>query len=68
MRLVALIILVPGRASNAATVSIYGSEVLHIKMRLVALIILVPGIASNSATVSSCEGFKSCMQRCTSLQ
>ena len=54
MRLVALIILVPGRASNSATVSCYeGSKFCIQKIRLVALIILVPGRASKSATVSS---------------
>ena len=62
MRLVALIILVPGRASNSATVSSYeGSKFCQKKMRLVALIILVPERASNSATVSSYEGSKFCI-------
>ena len=43
MRLVALIILVPGRASNSATVSSYeGFKFCIQKMRLVALIILAP--------------------------
>ena len=46
MRLVALIIFVPGRASNSATVSSYEDFKLCIyKMRLVALIMFVPGRA-----------------------
>ena len=64
MRIVALIIWVPGRASYSATVSSYeGFKFCIQKMRLVALIILVPGRASNSATVSSYEGFKFCIQK-----
>ena len=62
MRLVALIILVPGRASNSATVSSYeGCKFCIQKMRLVALIMLVTGRASNLATVSSYEGFEFCI-------
>ena len=53
MRLVALIILVLGRAYKSATVSSYeGFKFCIKKMRLVALIILVPGRAFDSATVS----------------
>ena len=53
MRLVALVILVPGRASNSATVSsCAGSTFCIYKMRLVALIMLVAGRGSNLATVS----------------
>ena len=59
MRLVALIILVPGRASKSATVSSYeGFKFRMQKMRLVGLMILVPGRASNSATVSGYEVFQ----------
>ena len=64
MRLVALIILVPGRASNSATVSSYERFKFCIqKIHLVTLIALVLGIASNSAAVSSYEGFKFCIQK-----
>ena len=53
MRLVALIILVPVRPSNSATVSSYeGFEFCIRKMRFVALIIFVPARPSYSATVS----------------
>ena len=59
MRLVVLILLVPGRASDSANVSSYeGFKFCIQEIRLVALIILVPGKASNSATVSISEGLK----------
>ena len=59
MRLVAVIILVPGKTSNLANVPCY--EVLSFayeeKMRCVAMVIVVPGKICNSATVSSYEKF-----------
>ena len=56
MRPVSLIVLVPGGASNSATVSSYEDLLFCIrKMRLVAVIILVPVRASSSATVSNYE-------------
>ena len=59
MCIVALNLLVVGRASDSANVSSYEvSKSCISKIHLVALIILVPGRASNSANVSSYEASK----------
>ena len=57
MRMVVLIILVPVRASNSATVSsCEGFKLCIRKMRLVALIILLPGLICVSVWPDFCFG------------
>ena len=62
MCIVALIALVPGRASSSATMCSYeGVRCCIWGMRRVALIALVRGSVSISAAVSSYECFKGCI-------